>query len=157
MAPGTAFATAAARSTTPLVTWPRTDVYLGVVVMIRKKSVILCVAALATFFCACGGGQAGPGAHSPGESGEADGEGAGLGESGARGTPESRCADDACFVCGEGLCPRGYYCDGDASGGPACGWLPECAQKATCDCVTGVLGASCRCEERDGGVFVECS
>jgi hypothetical protein len=66
------------------------------------------------------------------------------------------CSDGTCFVCGDGMCPVGFYCDERASGGSACSWLPECADNASCACVTGVLGASCTCDERAGGPSVSC-
>ena len=67
----------------------------------------------------------------------------------------SECEDGTCFTCGEGICPTGHYCDETSPGGPACGWLPECAQETTCSCVEGVF-ADCSCEERDGGVYLSC-
>jgi hypothetical protein len=69
----------------------------------------------------------------------------------------SQCDDGTCFPCAEnGICPIGYFCDESAAAGPACEWLPECPEEATCSCVLGVLGESCSCEERDGGVYVSC-
>ena len=50
-------------------------------------------------------------------------------------------------------CPTGWYCDENAKGGPACGWLPECAKKPTCACVKRVFSGSC--EERNGGLYVK--
>lgn len=66
------------------------------------------------------------------------------------------CGDDSCGPCGAGLCPRGWYCDESAAGGPACGWLPECAQKSGCGCLNGKLGASCKCSEQGASVHVTC-
>jgi hypothetical protein len=67
------------------------------------------------------------------------------------------CSDGTCFVCGEGMCPKGFYGDEQAEGGPACSWLPDCAEDATCDCVKGALGSGCSCEEYgDGGSHVTC-
>ncbi len=66
------------------------------------------------------------------------------------------CSDGTCFECGDGLCPVGFYCDERAPGGPACSWLPECAEKATCSCVLGVLGSSCSCDDSDQGPRVSC-
>jgi hypothetical protein len=109
---------------------------------------------------ACGGGGAGgapaksgkaAGAPSVGSEGE-DGPG---GDDGATGSV-SRCADGTCFECGSGLCPKGFYCDEKAPGGPACGWLPECAAVATCACVEQVLGADCSCTEKGVGPSVSC-
>lgn len=67
------------------------------------------------------------------------------------------CDDGTCSLCGGGICPSGWYCDQNASGGPACGWLKECADKPSCACVTRVLGASCKCREQQGGLDVSCN
>jgi hypothetical protein len=66
------------------------------------------------------------------------------------------CDDGTCSKCGNGICPTGWYCDEKASGGGACSWLTECAEKPTCGCVTRVLGASCKCREESGGLKVAC-
>jgi hypothetical protein len=65
------------------------------------------------------------------------------------------CDDGTCSLCGGGICPVGWYCDEKAGGG-ACSWLAECAEKATCACVTRVLGAACKCREEGGGLKVAC-
>ena len=66
------------------------------------------------------------------------------------------CEDGTCSPCGNGMCPAGWYCDEKASGGSACSWLAECAEKPTCSCVTRVLGSSCKCREESGGLKVAC-
>jgi hypothetical protein len=66
------------------------------------------------------------------------------------------CDDGTCSPCGGGICPAGWYCDEKASGGGACSWLAECAEKPTCGCVTRVLGAGCKCREENGGLKVAC-
>ena len=66
------------------------------------------------------------------------------------------CDDGTCSPCGSGICPTGWYCDEKASGGGACSWLAECAEKPSCGCVTRVLGASCKCREENGGLKVAC-
>jgi len=66
------------------------------------------------------------------------------------------CDDGTCSKCGSGICLAGWYCDEKASGGGACSWLSECAEKPSCGCVTRVLGASCKCREEDGGLKVAC-
>jgi len=72
-------------------------------------------------------------------------------------TPKAAlCDDGTCSPCGAGVCPSGWYCDESASGGPACGWLPRCAQKSSCACLTSKLGAGCKCSEQDGGLHVTC-
>lgn len=117
---------------------------------------LLVIAALS----GCGGSSAGgPGAK--GAEGEGGGEtGAQAGETGsAEESVDLRaaaCADGTCVPCGAGICPNGFYCDEKAPGGAGCAWLPECADRATCSCVQQVLGSSCSCDERNGGVFVGC-
>jgi hypothetical protein len=66
------------------------------------------------------------------------------------------CDDGTCSMCGPGICPAGWYCDESAPGGAACAWLKECADKATCGCVTKVLGSACKCRD-DGGIKVSCN
>jgi len=63
------------------------------------------------------------------------------------------CDDGTCTLCGDSQCPTGWYCDEGAKGGPACGWLPECAKKPTCACVKRAFPGSC--EERSGGLYVK--
>ena len=65
------------------------------------------------------------------------------------------CDDGTCSPCGDALCPTGWYCDESAPGGPACGWLPECAQKPGCGCIKKAL-AGCSCEEKSGGLHLVC-
>lgn len=67
------------------------------------------------------------------------------------------CDDGTCSPCGTGICPSGWFCDENASGGPACSWLKECADKPSCGCVARVLGAGCKCREEAGGLKVSCS
>ena len=67
------------------------------------------------------------------------------------------CDDGTCSPCGAGVCPNGWYCDESASGGPACGWLPQCARKSSCACLSGKLGAGCKCSEQGGGLHVTCN
>jgi len=113
----------------------------------------------------CGGGSSARPAESAADGdGEAAGEGSGeeaasgAEEEGGEGEPAPRriaCDDGTCSVCGEGLCPAGWYCNESAKGGPACGWLPDCAAKPSCACV-GRVFSSCSCEERGGGVHLTC-
>jgi hypothetical protein len=63
------------------------------------------------------------------------------------------CDDGTCTLCGDSQCPTGWYCDESAKGGPACGWLPECAKKPTCACLKRVFSGGC--EERSGGLYVK--
>jgi hypothetical protein len=65
------------------------------------------------------------------------------------------CDDGTCSPCGDAVCPNGWYCDESAPGGPACGWLPECAQKAGCGCIKKAL-AGCACEEKSGAAHLTC-
>ena len=66
---------------------------------------------------------------------------------------KAACDDGTCTLCGEAQCPTGWYCDESAKGGPACGWLPECAKKPTCACVKKAFPGGC--EERNGGLYVK--
>jgi hypothetical protein len=65
------------------------------------------------------------------------------------------CDDGTCSPCGNALCPSGWYCDESAPGGPACGWLPECAQKPGCACVKRAF-AGCSCEDKSGAAHLAC-
>lgn len=78
------------------------------------------------------------------------------GEDEAASAPSAGCDDGTCFVCGAGSCPQGWYCDESAQGGAACSWLPECAKKTDCSCVSKVLGGGCSCSAQGGGLHVEC-
>jgi hypothetical protein len=66
--------------------------------------------------------------------------------------PPDPCASGTCTKCGEAVCLSGFYCEEAVS---ACGWLPQCADSPSCECVSKVL-SDCQCEERDGGVYVKC-
>ena len=66
------------------------------------------------------------------------------------------CDDGTCSPCGSGICPIGWYCDESAAGGPACGWLPACAKKSSCACLTAKLGSGCKCGEASGGLHLTC-
>jgi hypothetical protein len=67
------------------------------------------------------------------------------------------CEDGTCFECGQGICPRGAYCDGSAPGGAACAWIQECPGDPSCACLERVLGSSCTCEAGASGPRVDCS
>jgi hypothetical protein len=83
-------------------------------------------------------------------------ESRGDGETTASSKPEKpSCDDGTCSPCGDALCPSGWYCDESAPGGPACGWLPECASKASCACVKRAF-SGCSCEEQAGSAHVRC-
>jgi hypothetical protein len=71
----------------------------------------------------------------------------------AKVTRKPACDDGTCTLCGDSQCPAGWYCDESAKGGPACGWLPECAKKPTCACLKRVFSGGC--EERSGGLYVK--
>jgi hypothetical protein len=115
---------------------------------------------------ACGGTT--PSADAPGSKGDGASESGGDSESGssegAEGDGESSasaepakpsCDDGTCSPCGDALCPSGWYCDESAPGGPACGWLPECASKASCSCVKRAF-SGCSCEDQAGSAHVRC-
>ena len=118
----------------------------------------------------CGGGGAGTEPKSAANH-ESDADSDGDGESSESSaeeddTPAGRadttprgpnCDDGSCSLCGGGICPSGWYCDENASGGAACSWLTECADKPTCGCITRVLGSACKCREEAGGLKVSCS
>lgn len=123
----------------------------------------LCCFALLLLFPSCGGGAATTGeaksadssdARSDDASGDSD-ESEGNGESAS--TPDQpqgpNCDDGTCSLCGNSICPAGWYCDEEAS---ACSWLTECAEKPSCGCVTRVLGSACKCKEERGGLKVAC-
>jgi hypothetical protein len=124
------------------------------------REIVTTAAALA-FALACGGGQQGSASANDAKSArdsQSDSNGSSPGESG---DPESgptlpSCDDGTCFRCGDSICPKGFYCDEDARGGPACGWIPACAEQASCACVKQAFGAACRCEEQGAGVSVAC-
>ena len=112
--------------------------------------------------CACGGGTQAPAkdaddADEATEAGSSDAPAsAGESASAEAGPTGPDCSDQTCFPCGESMCPVGFYCDEKSSGGPACSWLPECAEAASCACVTAVLGSSCSCDDASGGPQVTC-
>jgi hypothetical protein len=113
---------------------------------------------------ACGGSTAEPKSADqadetePTSSGERDDDSAPSESGGDARTVASKpaCDDGTCTLCGDAQCPIGWYCDESAKGGPACGWLPECAKKPTCACVKKAF-SGCSCEERDGSPHVTCS
>jgi hypothetical protein len=114
---------------------------------------------LLVLVAACGGGG---GATGPNGTRAADGDDArdGNDRRSGDGTSEDEsevatdpCADQSCFRCGDGICPKGFYCDEKAG---ACSWLPECAGEASCGCVKQGTGDSCTCEEKSGGVYARC-
>ncbi|MES1175239.1 MAG: hypothetical protein ABUL62_13030 [Myxococcales bacterium] len=117
---------------------------------------------LFSLFAGCGGGS--PPASSPTSSTHAVGSNEpSQDDSAADDAPAEEeapkagaCDDGTCSPCGSGICPAGWYCDESAAGGPACGWLPACAQKSSCGCVTAKLGSSCKCSEQSGGLHVTC-
>jgi hypothetical protein len=111
--------------------------------------------------CAGGSGQRPAGSAAEGD-GDYDGEGSGAGEGagmmrdGEDPAPQRMsCDDGTCSPCGDSFCLSGWYCDETAQGGPACGWLTECAEKPSCSCVTSVF-SGCSCEEKGGGVHLSC-
>jgi hypothetical protein len=112
---------------------------------------------------ACGGPQSGPRepgreSESPSEHGDGEGsEGSGAGEDASThaAPPAPRCDDGTCILCGDALCPSGWYCDETAPSGAACGWLPECAEQASCSCVKRAF-KGCECEDEPGGARLTC-
>jgi hypothetical protein len=128
----------------------------------RLSALLVGSCAYGTLLAACGGGAASSSApaKTPHDSPSAHAEEVGESEppeaEPAEAPKAALCEDGTCSPCGAGFCPNGWYCDESASGGPACGWLPKCAQKSSCGCLTGKLGASCKCSEQSGGLHVTC-
>ncbi|MCS6901555.1 MAG: hypothetical protein RMJ98_18085 [Myxococcales bacterium] len=116
---------------------------------------------LALALLACGT----PGASGPGAKGASDPP---MGVSEASGTPAGAsskpaapkgpqgpsCEDGSCFVCGDGICPAGFYCQ-KSGGVTGCAWAVECTPKPSCSCI-GPLTRGCSCEERSGFPHVIC-
>jgi len=113
---------------------------------------------LAMFVCvvivACGGGggsQSEP--ETPGSaSADTSSDVQSFGEEDAPAPPADPCASGTCTPCGDAVCLSGFYCEEAVS---ACGWLPECADAPSCECLEHSL-PDCSCEERGGGVYVAC-
>ena len=112
------------------------------------------------FVVSCGGAAA---TESPTktahEASDAEPESSSDGEAESEAPPPKKaaaCDDGTCSPCGPGMCPTGWYCDESAPGGAACGWLPECAKKSSCGCLTAKLGSSCKCSEQAGGLHLSC-
>ena len=128
----------------------------------RWSAVLVGSCAFSALLAACGGGAGGSDAppKAPFESASVHADDAHRSEESAPEPEEAPkaalCEDKTCSPCGAGVCPNGWYCDESASGGPACGWLPRCAQKSSCGCLAGKLGAGCKCSEQGGGLHVTC-
>ena len=111
---------------------------------------------------ACGGSPAGAGepARAPHEKASSDSSDAQSSDEDSPAEEEAPqaglCDDGTCSTCGAGMCPTGWYCDESAKGGAACGWLPQCAEKSSCGCLTKVLGSGCSCAEQGNGLRVTC-
>ena len=127
----------------------------------RGRLLLLSLLALAMVLLACGA----PGASGPGAKGAGDPpagadpqngtpSGAGAGPVAPEGPQKPSCEDGSCFVCGEGICPAGFYCQ-KSGGATGCAWAAECAQKPSCACVAP-LTKGCSCEERGGFPHVTC-
>ena len=128
----------------------------------RLAALLVGSCAYCLLLAACGGGGAGsePAAKTPRDAASAHPDEPASSEEPSPEPEEAPkaalCEDGTCSPCGAGFCPNGWYCDESASGGPACGWLPRCAQKSSCGCLTGKLGPSCKCSEQSGGLHVTC-
>jgi len=126
--------------------------------LVRRWLSVVCV----TLPCVTGCGGSSKPAETAAPSGESDGENARKAaapaseeDSTAPAPARPLCENDTCTPCGDSICPSGWYCDESARGGPACGWLPECAQKASCGCVKKAF-AGCSCEDEHGAAHVSC-
>ena len=117
---------------------------------------LFAVVALGFLVSACGGAT--PAAHAPSKQANETSDNSGsTSPDEAPAAPQApSCDDGTCFPCGDGICPKGFYCDRKAPGGPACSWLPACAKQASCSCVTKTLGSGCSCNAENGGVYVDC-
>jgi hypothetical protein len=128
----------------------------------RLAALLMGSSAYCLLLAACGGSGAGsdPRAKAPHEQASVHTDDTAASEDSAPEAEEAPkaalCDDGTCSPCGAGFCPIGWYCDESASGGPACGWLPRCAQKSSCGCLTGKLGAGCKCSEQGSGLHVTC-
>jgi hypothetical protein len=128
----------------------------------RLAALLVGSSAYCLLLAACGGSAAGshPRANAPPEQVSIHTDQAAASEDSAPEPEEASkaalCDDGTCSPCGAGFCPIGWYCDESARGGPACGWLPRCAQKSSCGCLTGELGAGCKCSEQGVGLHVTC-
>jgi hypothetical protein len=125
-------------------------VYRGCVSFCKCLGLLLLVAG-------CGGGTPGPAA--PADEKPSDSE-AQAGEAKARPAPRATrvtCDDGSCFSCGEATCLTGFYCTVNRRA-HGCAWMPGCATKVTCACLATALRETpgCTCEEKNGGVYVNC-
>jgi hypothetical protein len=129
----------------------------------RLRALLVGSCAYCSVLAACGGGGAAGSdapAKAPHEQANARSEAVADNDESAA-EPEAApkaalCDDGTCTPCGAGVCPSNWYCDESASGGPACGWLPRCAQKSSCACLTGKLGPGCKCSDQGGAPHVTC-
>lgn len=121
----------------------------------------LCAATLLLGPSGCGGSST---EAKSADNGDATNSETSSGDSGSTGDSEGvaseapqgpDCSDGTCFECGDGICPKGAYCDQNAEGGAACAWLPECSGSTACSCIIGVL-KDCSCDEASGGPIVSC-
>jgi hypothetical protein len=127
--------------------------------LLRRSLSCLCLAL--PFVTGCGGSNKPAEAAAP--NAESHGEGARRAPTPASEEDETTapapahaiCENETCTPCGDAICPNGWYCDESARGGPACGWLPECAQKASCGCVKKTF-AGCSCEDEHGAAHLSC-
>jgi len=129
-----------------------------------STSFLACCALLLLALSACGGGGGGGAKPASADAAEGDSHSSSAtasdDESQSDEAEESApkrnsCDDGTCSVCGNSMCPSGWYCDESAKGGPACGWVPECLSKLSCGCLTKKF-SSCSCEEKSGGVHLSC-
>jgi hypothetical protein len=111
-----------------------------------------CIVFCVTAACGGGGGATAPTETADAEESQETLESASEAEEQAPPAPVDPCASGTCSKCGEAVCLSGFYCEEAVS---ACGWLPQCADSPSCECVSKVL-TNCECEERDGGVYVSC-
>jgi hypothetical protein len=123
----------------------------------RMRPVSLSLLLFGSFIAACGGPTANTPTTPKGVGPDATSKSS-SGDSAPHETPAARplCEDSACFTCGDGICPVGYYCERSKKGAPlACASAAKCAEKPTCACLKPLI-AGCSCEDKQGGPLVQC-
>lgn len=128
----------------------RTRLELDMSRLVRRCSPVLLV--LVASSLGCGGSKPNQARPVTSESSRAEPEE----ESPSESTRGPSCSDGTCFACGQGLCLPGFFCD-ESSAQPNCQWMAKCGRSAHCACVSELLGSSCKCSERSGGIYVKCS
>jgi hypothetical protein len=117
-----------------------------------RFAITVAATALASVACGASGASTPPREQAAASNAEDEVNTESAPETQATSEPVDPCASGTCSQCGSALCLAGFYCEEEVS---ACGWLPQCANQLTCECVTAVL-TECRCEERGQGIYLNC-